>query len=195
MANYTKVLEDTIFPSFIRSCVPDLDLNELKKDCYLIKQNEPSKQASNHGGYHSPAFKNDEVCDKYQNFTPLIHAARKFSQDTIDRYDFGIKFSSLYWWVNINKQYQYNIMHTHHRADLVGTFYVDFPENAGNLAVVRKDGSEYSSLYINSLNMLELEITPEKGRFYLFPGHLWHYVKNNEGHDDRISIAFNIYFS
>jgi len=195
MFNYRGVLEDTLFPSFIRSCVPDLNLNALKEDCYLMQQNEPTIQVSNQGGYHSPAYKDNDHGDKYKNIDPLIHIVKGFCQDTLDRYELGIKFSSLYWWVNINKQYQYNFIHTHYRADLIGVFYVDFPENPGDLIVVRKDGSEYSNLYMKNTQLLQLEVKPERGRFYLLPGHLWHYVRNNLGQEDRISIAFNIHTS
>jgi len=193
MIEYSQVLEDTIFPSFIRSCVPNLDLKELEKECYLIQENEPSIKASNHGGYHSPT-KNLNECGNYKNFEQLIQTVRKFSQDTVDFYDLNINLSSLYWWFNINKAYQYNFVHHHFRADLIGVFYITAPKDSGNLTIVRKDGSEYGNLYARKFNMLEIEIGAETGRLYLIPGHLWHYVKCNESQENRISVSFNIYF-
>ncbi len=195
MSDYSHVLEDTIFPSFIRSCVPNLDLTELKKECYSIQEREPSVQASNHGGYHSRTKKNMDGCENYNNLGKLIQTVKSFSQDTADHYDLNIDFLESYWWFNINKAYQYNFVHHHFRADLIGVFYASAPRDSGNLTIVRKDGSEYGRLYSRAHNMLEIEIGAETGRLYLIPGHLWHYVKCNESQEDRISVSFNIYFA
>ncbi len=194
MTNYSHVLEDTIFPSFIRSCVPNVNLEELKRESYLMQQNEESIKASNYNGYHSPSRKNTDRCENYKNFEQLIHIVKEFSQDTADYYNLDIRFSNLYWWVNINKSYQYNFLHSHFRADLIGAFYINCSENCGDLTIVRKDGSEYGNLYSGRYDMLEIGTVPEPGRLFLIPGHLWHYVKVNESHEDRISVAFNIYF-
>lgn len=195
MDNYSNVLEDIIFPSFIRSCEVNVNLEELEQEVYSIQKNNASVEASNYNGYHSPVCKEEDGHDNYNNLTRLINSTKEFSQNTADRYNLNLKFSNLYWWVNINKTYQYNVAHSHYRADLVGTFYLKSPENCGDLVILRKDGSEYGNLYFDRSDMLTMHINPQRGRLYLIPGHLWHYVEASESHDDRISVSFNIYFN
>jgi len=95
--------------------------------------------------------------------------------------------------VHINKCYNYNVMHSHGRAELIGIYYVQLPPNSGNLVVIRNDGSQYCSLYENRADMLEYVIEPEAGRLYILPGHLWHYVTGSDSIRDRVSVSFNIY--
>lgn len=193
MIEYNNVLSDIIFPSFIRSCVPNVDLKELEKECYLIQEKEQSIKASNNGGYHSETRKNTEECE-HKNFNQLIKIIRDFSQDTANYYDLGINLTNVYWWININKSSDYNFLHHHYRADMIGVFYISIPNKSGDLTLLRKDGSEYGNLYLNRKDMLTMSINGEVGRFYLIPGHLWHYVKANESQENRISLSCNIYF-
>ena len=193
MIEYNNVLSDIIFPSFIRSCVPNVDLKELEKECYLIQEKEQSIKASNNGGYHSETRKNTEECE-HKNFNQLIKIIRDFSQDTANCYDLGINLTNVYWWININKSSDYNFLHHHYRADMIGVFYISIPNKSGDLTLLRKDGSEYGNLYLNRKDMLTMSINGEVGRFYLIPGHLWHYVKANESQENRISLSCNIYF-
>ena len=95
---------------------------------------------------------------------------------------------------NINKGNNYNVMHTHGRADLIGIYYAKVPPESGELVVIRNDGSTWGDLYENRQDMIEWAIKPETGRLYILPGHVWHYVTNGKNtREDRISISFNLY--
>lgn len=188
---YDSIKEDIIFPSFIRSCVPKINMNELRKECYQIENNEPGNKKSNHGGYQSPGFKNTT---KYKYLNHLHAITRQFTQDTFRKYNLNLVVNeNSFWWLNINKSHHYNVLHCHERADLIGLFYVTLPNNSGNLVLVRNDGSQYSKLYHDDNQMINFELDAEEGRIYLFPGHLLHYVTSNESNENRISISFNLY--
>ena len=101
--------------------------------------------------------------------------------------------ANIEYWCNINKCYNYNVMHSHGRADLIGIYYVQLPPNSGNLVLMRNDGSQYCDLYENRADMLEYIIEPEVGRLYVLPGHLWHYVTGSDSVRDRVSVSFNIF--
>ena len=193
MSNYSNVLEDTIFPSFIISCVPDVDLEELKKESYNIKNKHPSKNVSNQGGYQSPAFKDDEI--EESEFKKLNQIIVKFCQDIVKNKNLTIKFKKSSWWININKSHHYNVIHSHGPTDLIGVFYITLPQNSGNLTLVRKDGMEYTNLYKNNEhNMMQVDFGAQPGRLYIIPGSIWHYVTSGENNDDRISVSYNINF-
>ena len=190
-SNYTSFLSDSLFPSFISSCVPNINLNDLKEEAYLIQDKEKSIDSTNQGGYHSPAF-TGEI--KYKHLNKLAQITREFAQDVADYHHLNVQLSNLTCWVNINKEYDYNVLHDHYRADLIGCYYISLKENSGDLVVIRNDGSNYGSLYKNRLDLLAFDLKAQTGRLYLIPGQLWHYVMANKGQDDRISVAFNIYF-
>ena len=117
----------------------------------------------------------------------------KISNDLLCNKGLGLKVREIDYWCNINKCYNYNVMHSHGRSDLIGIYYVQVPPGSGNLHVLRNDGSQYCDLYENRADMLEYVIEPEMGRLYILPGHLWHYVTGSNSDTDRVSVSFNIY--
>jgi len=184
--SYDHVIDKNIFPSFVSSCIPDVSVSSLEEECYKIWEEYPSEDYSNDGGYHSPIF----VDTKFKN---LLNCTQKFSDDLLREKGLNLQIQNIEYWCNINKSYNYNVMHNHGRADLIGIYYVMIPEKSGNLTILRNDGSQYCNLYANRKDMLEYVIEPEVGRLYLLPGHLWHYVQASQNQKDRISISFNIY--
>jgi len=183
---YDHVIDKNIFPSFICSCIPDIDLEKYKTECYNIKESYPSDNISNQGGYHSPKFtetKFEELRDIVSHFCNDLLCSKKFS----------LKVEEIEYWCNINKCHNYNVMHSHGRADLIGIYYVKVPPQSGEFVTLRNDGSQYCNLYENRGDMLEYVTEPEEGRLYVLPGHLWHYVTGSNSKEDRISISFNIY--
>ena len=195
MKNYHNIFDTEIFPSFLCSCTPSVDLKLIKSECYQIKDNFECIDTSNRNGYHSPSFttnNRNEFAD-YKQLTNIIEIAENFSVDTLESKKLNSYISELSFWVNINKSYNYNVMHSHGRADLIGIYYVSVPENSGNFVILRNDGSQYCNLYDGNQDLLEVNLEPKEGRLYLMPGHLWHYVEANESSSDRISISFNVY--
>jgi len=183
---YDHVVDKNIFPSFVSSCIPDVNISSIEEECYQVCRIYSSEDYSNEGGYHSPVFVENK-------FDTLLQSVKEFSNDLLREKGLGLQIQNVEYWCNINKSYNYNVMHVHGRADLIGIYYVSLPEQSGDFIVLRNDGSQYCNLYANRQDMLEYNIEPEVGRLYILPGHLWHYVESNESSKDRISISFNIY--
>ena len=183
---YDNVIDNNIFPSFVCSCIPQIDMMAQLEEAYDIKRQFPSENFSNEGGYHSPTFVGTK-------FLKLRDTVEEFCNDLLDQKDLKLTVSNIEYWCNINKSYNYNVMHSHGRADLIGIYYIQLPPGSGNLVVLRNDGSQYSDLYENRSDMLEYTIEPEVGRLYVLPGHLWHYVTGSDNVRDRVSVSFNIY--
>ena len=102
------------------------------------------------------------------------------------------------WWVNKNTYQSYNNIHNHGRADLIGVFYVKSPKDSSCIKLVRNDGSMYTKLYRDDLSMgysQQMMYPPIEGKFYLFPGHLWHCVLPQTVKGDRISSSYNLYLN
>ena len=186
-AAYDKVIDEIIFPSFVCSCIPQIDMMSVLQEVYEIQKTHESKKVSNEGGYHSPIFDGTE-------FSDLREIVEAFVNDILDRKELGASVEEMQYWCNINKGNNYNVMHSHGRADLIGIYYVKVPPDSGELVVIRNDGSHYGDLYENRQDMIEWAIKPETGRLYILPGHVWHYVTNGKNtREDRISISFNLY--
>ena len=75
---------------------------------------------SNEGGYHSPQFKDGK-------FLELRDIALQFCNDLLYQKGLGLQVDNMLYWCNINKSYNYNVMHSHGRADLIGIYYVNMP--------------------------------------------------------------------
>ena len=183
---YDHVNDNNIFPSFVCSCIPQIDMMAQLEEAYVVKNCYESENVSNEGGYHSPTFVDEK-------FLALRDTVVEFSNDLLDKKGLGLVVDKIEYWCNINKSYNYNVMHSHGRADLIGIYYIQLPPGSGNLVVMRNDGSQYCSLYENRADMLEYIIEPEVGRLYVLPGHLWHYVTGSDSVRDRVSVSFNIY--
>ena len=183
---YDHVVDQNIFPSFVCSCIPQIDMMEVLEEAHHIQLTYPSENVSNEGGYHSPKFVGTK-------FLKLRDVVDEFCNDLLHQKKLALQVQNIEYWCNINKSYNYNVMHSHGRADLIGIYYVKVPPNSGNLVVMRNDGSQYCDLYENRADMLEYVTEPETGRLYVLPGHLWHYVTGSNSDQDRISISFNIY--
>lgn len=187
---YNNILCDTIFPSFIRSCMIDIDVNDIRKEVYKIKKDHESINRSNKGGYHSPVFNNriEEEYSKYKSLSALTKESIIFVNDTLTNYlRVNQEVESLAFWTNINKQYDYNVLHTHPHTDLIGIYYPLLPNNSGSLILCRKDGLEYSNIQLKKM----ITINAEEGRLYVFPAHIWHWVEPNKSNKNRMSISFN----
>ena len=183
---YDHVQDKNIFPSFVCSCIPQIDMMSQLEEAYDIQRQFPSENLSNEGGYHSPTFVGTK-------FLKLRDTVEQFCNDLLEQKGLELIVSSIDYWCNINKCYNYNVMHNHGRADLIGIYYLQVPDNSGDICFIRNDGSQYCNLYSNRHDMLEYIVEPEAGRLYVLPGHLWHYVTGSNSVRDRISISFNIY--
>ncbi|MEC7746852.1 MAG: putative 2OG-Fe(II) oxygenase [Candidatus Neomarinimicrobiota bacterium] len=87
-------------------------------------------------------------------------------------------------WFNIAKPGQSTAWHDHKEgAVLSGVYYVDVPEQGGNIKFRQKTKGHHK----------EWSISSKTGRMVFFPSALDHAVEKNESNRDRISLSFNFF--
>ena len=107
-------------------------------------------------------------------------------------------------WVNINPRYSYNRFHSHPHALWSGVYYVQTPENCGQICFndPRPQAQVLTPYYDPERRRMEtwneVLYQPRGGRVIVFPAWLGHAVQPNlsdrEGPaGDRISVSFNFY--
>jgi len=99
-------------------------------------------------------------------------------------------------WANINPTGSYHPTHNHPNNYLSGVYYVAMPDVGCNLVLqdprpgILMPGSQLGRI---TANVAIAEVKP--GRMVFFPSWLRHSVPANEGHSERVSIAFNLMFA
>lgn len=175
-------MEDFIFPiKLVSERVNSFDLDRFKNIIQEYRQEHPSVQKSNRGGWQSQLFSSDE------SISNVVRSA-------VETYKRGTRLEELCldleldnYWFNVNPPGTYNSLHIHPGSVLSGVFWVSCPENCGRLIV--RHPNEMVNYY---LGPDELSIDPQEGLLVLFPSYLPHLVEPNQGSEDRISISFNL---
>jgi len=102
-------------------------------------------------------------------------------------------------WANVNPPNSYNISHQHPDSFLSGVYYLQSPENSGNIIFEDPRNPwcllQSSYLKFDEFSSLEVSYEPKEGMFMLFPSYLSHRVGPNLSKEDRVSISFNVSIS
>ena len=222
-----NVISDLIFADFLTSIQLELDNQLIQDEVDVWMNNQESSYHSNVGGWQSgdviykgsniPEAQRELFTNNCPNILNMVDKVISFTQDHILR-RYGIpqkddlwigpviKPEKTSWWANVNRNYDWNTIHNHARADVVGVYYPKCDKDSSTISLLRNDGSCYSQLYTDifvdntnvSLHHSAIKIQPEQGRLYIFPGHLWHYVEKRDRMVDdtrRISFSFNFYIN
>ncbi len=145
-------------------------------------------------GWHSQ----DDLQDR-KAFLPLMdailancHEIAEFEQWNLDTQQIIIMNS----WGIINQKYAYNTCHNHPYSLISGVYYLQTPENCGNLEF--RDPREprlmrsFDTKGHNPWTFHSVVYRPVEGRMVLFPSWLLHSVHPNMSDEDRICISFNL---
>ena len=96
----------------------------------------------------------------------------------------GEKIKAVGYWGHIHEKHMSTNTHNHYPHYVSAVLYVAIPEGSGTIvfrpALNRNDPIAYASHF-----------PPKRGRFFIFPSYLDHYVTRNQSDQKRISIAFN----
>jgi len=194
MQMYSEPLNDDIFVDFIHSVYVETDRDSLKGEALELTDSRETVYNSNRGyqstSYHRGTPNASE--DGLESIERVVESCYEYASVFLEK-KFSASIHKMSWWLNVNRNGEFNVPHNHGRCDLMGLYYISAPPQSGRLVLERNDGSSYSSLYDNEPGGRHIEIDPVEGRLYLIPGHLWHWVENNLSSDPRISIAINIY--
>lgn len=185
---FSSDLHDTIFVDFIHSMRYDGDQRLVEDSIREIQSGykESPVKKSNKGGWQSILYEG-YTCGS-ENLNTFVNKCFQSISDWCVK-SYGRKLNHINWWFNINKKGNFNSVHNHGRADLVAVYYVKAPKNSGTLSLSRNDGSAYTTLFEADA---DFELTPEEGRLYFFPAHIWHWVDCSESDEERISISMNL---
>ena len=100
-------------------------------------------------------------------------------------------------WANVNPKYAYNRLHVHPGCTLSGAYYLQAGEEAGKMSFVDTRFLRQYGTVVNPdcerryLHTSEVQYTPKIGRCFICPSWMPHYVGQNLGDLDRISVSFN----
>ena len=177
-----------------------IDNNKLKNECYILEKNLPSTNNSNVGGRQTENIVKKDVekykCTEFDKLTKILE--KDIFDSLIDYFKPRGPRSSIGLgniWININNKSASNRLHSHPFSLISGVYYVDIPEDSGNLIFKREQRffdhrfSRWATVDSDSIKCIK----PEPGKLILFPSYLMHYVEENNNTLDRISIAFNLH--
>ena len=182
------------------------ELNSQLQDLILARREQtPSVQASNAGGWHSDRDIADWGGAPIAAILDLAKGAA--TQLTADRHGRPVRPAwTVQAWANVNAAGDGNICHYHPGAFWSGTYYVadggcaDDPSLGGEFEMLDPRGPG-PGMYAPALKFAGEDgtsagsaetIRPRSGLMVLFPSWLFHQVRPYRGTGLRISIAFNL---
>lgn len=181
-------LTDIIFADFIHSVELDVCEGSVASAAKELQRLDEGRVVSNRGGYQSSLYMSSDDCG-VSAVHEMLSESREYVREFLE-YHYGLDVKEYCWWANVNALGDFNLPHNHAKTDLCAVYFAKAPEGSGRLVLERNDGASYSNLYNNIDCGRSLRITPEEGRLYIFPGHLWHWVEPSES-TERISFAIN----
>jgi len=96
-------------------------------------------------------------------------------------------------WSNLHRQGSYTDLHSHSPLPMVGTFYVQAEEGAGNLILINPMEYSITHLPINQIQRkIETPLVVRTGDLVLFPGWLRHKTSPNLSKSNRIVVSYNL---
>lgn len=185
-----NLLSDILFPSFLTSGeVEGIDNDLLLKEIYDLKAADDGITRSNKNGWHSQVYYDNAPAE---NLNKLLTEVGRFGNTVLEYHQLGNKVTGIDWWINVNPQYSYNVLHAHPKSDLSVVYYPAVDEQSSKLSFIRNDAALCTNVFYNRPEFYEYMIQPVVGRMYAFPSYLLHYVQSNMQEQDRVSIAFNL---
>lgn len=145
-----------------------------------LEAEEPSVMKSNFGGYQTRDDLNKEGV--MQEFVKLMETVA----NDVGKHLNLPQLKMISMWGNVNYNKDFNGAHTH-EGILSGVFYLQTPDNCGNLIFCNPSVRAHNSL----LKKSDYPIKPQNLACILFPSWLEHYVQPNMSNLPRISLSFN----
>ena len=102
-------------------------------------------------------------------------------------------------WININPPGSQHSAHRHKNSIVSGVLYINCDQNSGNVKfhnnqlLTREVGGEVDRH--NPFTYEFVSFTPDQFDLYLFPSNLKHSVDINKSNINRLSLAFNTFYS
>jgi|TARA_R100001509_G_scaffold164600_1_gene142834 uncharacterized protein (TIGR02466 family) len=176
----------TIFVDLLKN--KDFD-KAIKEELIFKEKNNKSNILSNRGGFQSDTIKNPIIIDTLEKNSFAMLNSKYTSLSSIN-------CKVLNCWLNVNKKNNWNIPHVHHDSHYSGTYYLDVPDDSGNLTFFREFSYSFVKPNIKGFEHNDFaetfDVVPKKNMIVLFPSNLLHMVNPNSSHLSRTSLSFNI---
>ena len=201
VAGLEQIKLANLFPTpFLAHTWPDAaQMNqELGAAILDYERDNPGERKSNIGGWHSPTGKLEFCGDAGRR---LIRHMYEMTDEATRRVlaENGQPWRPIRWtlhaWANVNREGDFNRVHTHPGATWSGTYYVDTgePEAGDGTPIHLIDPCQgRANTFLPQLVNTTVLQRPEPGLMVLFPSYLPHMVFSHRGGKPRISIAFNM---
>ena len=170
---------------------------ELSKYIYKLKdEDNKGLKKSNKGGWHSNFFNLGIKNSIQHKFTLEI---QKYIVDVFQNYGWStkkvpIKISEM--WAIINKNDDFNVLHSHPNCLLSAAYYVKAPPDCGKFEIECPNIARLNSFpaieKTTELNLRTISLDISEGDLLIFPNYLPHKVAKNRSDSDRIVISFNV---
>ena len=173
----------------------DIDLAKVEDECFKLKELDKGRTVSNAHGWQSNDIDFGHNCGYHLPYTShLKHIIGEMVNTIGDRFNFyPLKLSNM--WFNVNYPGCYNISHVHPGSVFSGVFYINCPQNSGNLLLHRDvrfmDYMHGSFKEEVPATASTWSLKPKPGHLVVFPSYLLHSVTTNLSNSDRISLSFN----
>ena len=170
---------------------------ELAKYIYNLRDDDKEGlKKSNKGGWHSKNFKLGIKDSIQQKFTSEI---QKNILDVFENYGWktaNVPITIKEMWAIINKNEDFNVLHSHPNCYLSASYYVKAPKNCGKFEIECPNIAKMNSFpkieKPNDLNVRVVSLDIQEGDLLLFPSYLPHKVAKNQSGQDRMVISFNV---
>ncbi len=162
---------------------------------YQLREVDPGYTASNILGWHSKV--NLFELQEFQPFKSFVDQAIAEVTEPMGYED--VKIAPANCWANINPKYASNKIHDHANCLFSGVYYVQTPENCGNLMFydprVARTFYKPAVQKYTAYTADAIAHVAEAGLLLVFPSWLKHGVEPNLSDGDRVSISFNYVFA
>ena len=177
LSGYDNLIED------LKDILLEQEQNSTNTESYSLKGKT---------GWHSP----DNLCagddELSTHLRSILYTATKEYAESIGYFLPPIEFCNIKCWAMIMRSGDYSTTHSHPGCKFSGVLYLkvpdNMPDNEGNLVFIDPRPGARSSLVWGSLIHRE---KPERGKGFVFPNWLEHYVECHYTDDVRISLAWN----
>ena len=170
---------------------------ELSKYIYKLRdENNEGLKKSNKGGWHSKPFRLEIEGSIQQTF------AKEIQKNIVDVFQKSgwktknVPITIQEMWAIINKNEDFNVLHSHPNCYLSAAYYVKAPKNCGKFEIECPNIAKMNSFPAiekpTDLNIRVVSLDITEGDLLLFPSYLPHKVAKNESDQDRIVISFNV---
>lgn len=192
-----QIVPQALFPSLIWTTLFD-DREEfnarLLEQVYALRDRDPQGVANtNVGGWQS--HNNLQTLEEFQDLNiRILQVCERIAQSQKFVPNLNYQHQA---WININPPGASNKIHYHANCYFSGIYYISLkaPE-CGSIFFrdprVASRMLSYPTTEPTDFTSSEIQMKPEEGRMYVFPGWLEHGVEENRSDQDRISIAFNV---